>query len=414
MKRIKALLFAAIMPVLTLVSNNTPATAQAETPAPDYGKMEISLLTCAPGQEVYSLYGHTAIQVDFNVDGSAQTSAFGLSPKIINYGIFSFSKPFFVLRFVSGLTDYEMGVADEYPFYEEYRADGRTIMRQTLNLTPSEKESVWKALTLNFLPENRVYRYNYFYDNCTTRARDILVSNINGNVIYAGTNNSYSSYRELIHSMNADYPWARFGNDILLGVNADKKTSVAEQQFLPFNLMHDFDKAVITDKDGNTRPLVKSKEVAVDTTPVIKASSFPLTPNMCAWILLAAVTAATIAELRLRLNLWLLDTALLLTTGCAGIILFMMIFSQHPTTSLNLQLLLLNPLPLLFMRRLIKRMRRGSADRLWLYAAALTCLFFIGGIFQTYAEGMYIVAVALLVRYLRRLRPLAQTKETRR
>lgn len=408
-KRIRALLSAAIASVLALASNNAFAAAQAETPAPDYGKMEISLLTCAPGQEVYSLYGHTAIQVDFNA--GSQETATGISPKVINYGMFSFSKPFFVLRFVFGLTDYEMGVTDQFPFYEEYRASGRTVTQQTLNLTTAEKEAVWKALTLNYQPENRVYRYNYFYDNCTTRARDIIVSNISGSVSYAGSHAAYPSYRELIHSMNAGCPWARFGNDILLGVNADKKTSLAEQQFLPFNLMRDFEKAIITGKSGVARPLVKSTKTVVDAASVIKDDGFPLRPSMCAWILLAAATAATIIEWRLRLNLWLLDTVLLLTAGCAGVILFLMIFSQHPTTSLNLQLLLLNPLPLVFMRRLIRRMRNGSADRLWLCATVLTCLFFIGGIFQTYAEGMYVVAAALLVRCLRRMRPSAQTKE---
>jgi len=402
-KRIRKHLQALALAILSLVSNVMQATS---APTGDMLRlahdMEISLLTCAPGQEVYSLYGHTAIKLDFPRNDS--TAFAGTQDSFVaNYGMFSFRKPFFILRFIFGLTDYEMGVTDDASFEEEYRANGRSVVQQTLNLTDEEKLAVWQALVANYRPENREYRYNYFYDNCTTRARDMLVGHINGKVVYAGAGKLYPSYRELIHQMNAGSPWARFGNDMLLGVKADKKTDLSERQFLPYNLMHDFATAKIVGGDGKTRPLVKETKTLVSATPVAKEAGFPFTPMQCALALLAVVAVLTAVEWRVKGNLWPLDTLLMIVAGCAGIILFLMLFSEHPTTSTNLQLLLLNPLPLVFAWRVVKNMRRGRKDRFFVCASVLIVLFMACGFWQGYAEGMTIVALSLLLRCVRRL-----------
>ena len=84
--------------------------------------------------------------------------------------------------------------------------------------------------------------------------------------------------------------------------------------------------------------------------------------------------------------------------GCMGVIVFMMFFSQHPTTSTNLQVLLFNPLPPFFAYRTAKRAMAGRPDPFWKYAIIFTALFFIGGFFQDYAEGTYVLALSLLVR----------------
>jgi len=397
-KCIRALVFATVISVFSLISNNTFAAAQAEMPATNYDSVEISLLTCSPGQEVYSLYGHTAIRIRDLARGTDVA---------VNYGMFSFRKPFFILRFVFGLTDYEMGVVPFSAFRDEYAAAGRAVYQQTLSLTDEEKAAVIAALRRNYEPQNREYRYNYFYDNCTTRARDMLTGGIGGQVTYqADSTARQPSYRELIHQYNEDSRWSRFGNDLLLGVKADKKAGLAEQQFLPFNLKRDFDKAVITGNDGKSRQLVKSSACVVGAEPIAADKGFPLTPHACAWIALAVTAALTIVEWRVKGNFWMFDTLLLFIAGCAGVILFLMIFSQHPTTSVNLQILLLNPLTLVFLWRASCNMRKRRADRFWIYALSFTALFLFGGIWQSYAEGMYIVASALLIRCLRRLSTL--------
>ena len=173
-----------------LLTNNLPALCQPQSADKDMDSVEISLLTCGPRPYVYSLYGHTAIR--FN-DKARDTDL------AINYGVFSFDKPFFVLRFVFGLTDYEMGIEYFSDFVANYAASGCGIRQQVLNLTNKEKRAIADAIYTNYEPQNRVYRYNYFYNNCTTKARDIILSHINGKVTYHNKIDSSRSFRQLIH-----------------------------------------------------------------------------------------------------------------------------------------------------------------------------------------------------------------------
>ena len=125
--------------------------------------VRISLLTCAPGSEIYALFGHSAIRYEDPARGEDW---------VFNYGMFSFKDPNFVMRFVKGETDYQLGVIPYRYFEAEYALRGSSVYQQELNLTEAEKLMLIGLLRENYLPANRVYRYNYFYDNCTTRARD--------------------------------------------------------------------------------------------------------------------------------------------------------------------------------------------------------------------------------------------------
>ncbi len=381
-----------IICIISFVSNETHANSiQPSTTKGD--SVEISLLTCAPGKEVYSLYGHTAIRYNNKANGIDIA---------INYGIFSFKAPFFILRFIFGLTDYEMGIIPFDIFCEEYRYANRTVTQQVLNLTTEEKKEIIEAIERNYLPENRVYRYNYFYDNCTTRARDILLNHIKGEVYYVNDRKQYPSFRELIHLFNENEPWARFGNDILLGVKADQKTTLNEFQFLPFNLMHNFENAKIKDLNNNIRPLTISQYdiVQCPNNHIDTENSFPLRPIECAWIIFGLVTIITSIEFLKKIKLWAFDAVLMLFDGIVGLIILMMFFSEHPTTSTNLQIFLFNPLALFYLYYIIqqKKKKRNTTKHFWFYSIVSLILFFIGGLFQDYAEGTYVLALSLLVR----------------
>lgn len=375
--------------LISLVCSETRAYSHTMQADGNADSVKISLLTCSPGDEVYSLYGHTAIRYTDYAEGIDVA---------VNYGIFSFSKPFFVLRFIFGITDYEMGIMPFDYFCEEYASEGRSVYQQELDLTPEEKAAIAKAISVNYQPENRVYRYNYFYDNCTTRARNILLDNIGRKVSFPDAGKEYPSYRELTHAFNENSPWARFGNDILLGVGSDRKTTLSEHQFLPFSLKDDFDKAVIKNADGSATPLVKRTTCVVNVPQRVSGNGFPLRPAACAWIIFAITAAVTLFEFRLKKKFWMFDALMMTLYGAMGIIIFMMFFSQHPTTSTNLQVLLFNPLPLFFVYRASRRAINKRREPFWSYAAVAVALFFIGGFFQHYAEGTYVLASSLLVR----------------
>lgn len=246
MKHLK-IIFRTILGLLVSIATALPACANKDFKAEYYDSVEVSLLTCQPHDEIYSLYGHTAIRWhNFHQDGD--DIAF-------NYGVFDFKKPFFVARFVFGLTDYELGAYPYDFFLKEYRHYGSMVTEQVLNLTNEEKASLHQALQENLKPENRIYRYNYFHNNCTTKARDIIENCINGKIEYSDNENFTPTFREMVGEMTRNHPWATFGNDILLGIKADMPTTEREQEFLPNNLMYDFDHAQIY-KDGEYRSLV--------------------------------------------------------------------------------------------------------------------------------------------------------------
>ena len=400
-KIIKRFATAAILLIASSISpafsqnDVTPLYGVADTTGLDFDPMdsvEVSLITCSPHEEIYSLYGHSAIRWH---NLCKQCPGAGSEDWVFNWGMFSFSKPFFVLRFVFGLTDYELAAVPYDRFWPYYQQWGSCVMEQVLNLTNDEKRALKNALAENLEPENKVYRYNYFYDNCSTRPRDMIERCINGNVEYAQREDYTPSYRDMVHACTRNHPWATFGNDILLGVKADLMTNLREQEFLPENLMYDFDRAQIY-TNGEYRPLVKERRILVSSGVQVIEQDFPLTPRECALILLLISLIFIVWEWKRKKTFKYWDTLLMLLQGLAGCVLFVMLFSQHPTTSTNLQILLLNPIPLFFIPAVLRR----RAVRWWKVLLTMTVLFLLGGFFQHYAEGMVIVALCLLLRVL--------------
>lgn len=361
-------------------------TNYAETPA---DSIRVSLLTCSPHDEIYSLYGHTAIRYE---DKASKTDI------VVNYGMFSFKKPFFVARFVLGLTDYEMGIQDFNDFCYEYQYFGSQVTQQEINLTPEEKGQLLKALQDNYA-NARVYRYNYFYNNCTTKARDIILKSINGKIEYKNAIDKSVSFRDLIHGCNANYSWASFGNDLLLGFKADMQTTREEQQFLPDNLMRDFGQAKIVSADGSARPLVKNTEIIVKGNDYAIAGKTKVTPQFVFITLLLLIAAIVVAEFKTKKRFLWVDISLLLASGLAGLILFVMLFSEHPTTSTNLQIFILCPLNLYWTIYIIKNKRNERKLRkAWTFLSIMLCIGLSGRLIQVYAEGMPLLALSLLLK----------------
>ena len=370
--------------VLTFILSVVNATVGAQSMTnPD--RIQISLLTCSPGKEVWAQYGHTAIRYYDKESGEDLA---------INYGIFSLDQTYFIPRFVLGMTDYRMGVQPMDIFLAQYSYEGRGIVEQVLNLSAEDKEVIYKALQENMKPENVVYRYNYFFDNCTTRARDMLVNHLHGKVVYPPAEED-ATFRSMIHKWNNKYEWSQFGEDLLLGVNADRKTTKSEQQFLPENLRSDFDKARY-----NGKPLVKETNVLLDAETEVAEPVFPLSPLSVALIFAAISLVMMLFSYRRQQVYWAWDLALMLTSGLMGIIFFVMIFSQHPCVSLNFILLFFNPLPLFFLYSTIKK-KKVIWWKIW---GVLIILGLFGSLFQEIPLPILIVASFLLLHCIVHLR----------
>lgn len=361
--------------------------AAATTGKEYYDSVEVSLLTCSPHEEVYSLYGHSAIR--FHDMHKSQ------GDWVFNWGIFNFKAPHFVARFVFGLTDYELGVVGYKEFCDYYRRWGSMVTEQVLNLTTDEKAELQRLLSDNIKEENRIYRYNFFYDNCSTRPRNIIEKAITGSVKYQPRTDYNPTWREMVRQKTANHHWATFGNDMLLGIRADQTTDLRQQEFLPENLLYDFDRAQIINLDGTVRQLVSDRRMAVEPGVQIIERDFPLSPTECALIMLVVVLLLSVSEWKRTKTYVAVDALLITMTGLAGCVLFIMVFSEHPTTSINLQLLLVNPLHLAFLPSVVRRRK----SRYWPLLLTMTALFLIGAIFQSYAEGMITLALCLLTRW---------------
>lgn len=350
-----------------------------------YDSVEVSLLTCSPHEEIYSLYGHTALRYhDLHNNQDI----------VLNWGVFDFKTRFFVFRFVFGLTDYELGLIDYRTFCKYYRHWGSMITEQVLNFTPDEKIRLEHAVAKNLKPENIVYRYNFFYDNCSTRPRNIIEHAAMGRVEYTPRSDYHPTWRQMVHEKTARHKWATFGNDMLLGLLADQYATQREQEFLPENLLYDFDRAQIIGYDGTSRPLISERRMVVKPGVQLISPGFPLSPIECGVILTIVSLLVFAGEWKRRKTYKYWDATLMILTGIGGCMLFVMLFSQHPTTTLNLQLLLINPIHLFFLPAVLRRRQ----TRYWTVLIVMVVLFMIGRIFQHYAEGIEFLALCLLIR----------------
>lgn len=331
-----------------------------------------SLLTCSAGEEIYSLFGHTALRYEDPARGI---------DVVFNYGMFSFRVPHFALRFALGETDYQLGVTEFSRFAAEYQWDERDVWQQTLNLTSREKQRLWEALTENYRPENRTYRYNFFYDNCATRPRDRIEACVDGRVEYAAaqdTTATVCTWRDLLHRYTEGHPWARFGIDLCIGSRADKPASYREQMFVPFYLQQYLRGACIVSEQGDRRPLVGEEVKVVDAAHTAQEESLLPSPMQAALLLWAGVTVLSIYGVRRRKSLWALDGLLFGTAGVAGCILaFLAACSQHPAVSPNWLLLVLHPLHLFCLPCVLIRVKKKRLSRYMAANGVVLTLFIV-------------------------------------
>lgn len=362
-----------------------------QTTATENDSIRLSLLTCAPGEEIYSLFGHTAIRYENPSRGI---------DAVFNYGIFSFSTPNFVLRFALGETDYQLGATDYEYFAKEYEYDGRSVWQQVLNLTNEEKTELIRLLEENYRPQNRVYRYNFFYDNCATRPRDKIEESIEGQVVYPTTPpDNARSFRDIVHQYCQGHPWARFGIDLCVGSDADAPITRRQMMFAPFYLMDFFAQAQISGQQTE-RPLVSSVEKIVDVTPEKDTAWMP-TPLQCALLLFILTAAGTIYGIRRKKGLWGIDLFLFGIAGVAGCVLaFLAIFSQHPAVSSNYLLFVFHPGHLFLLPYIVYCIRKGK--KCWYLVLNLAVLTLFIVLFplipQRFDFAVVPLALSLLIR----------------
>ncbi|MBA4054829.1 MAG: hypothetical protein C0490_08970 [Marivirga sp.] len=291
----------------------------------------ISVITCGPYQkEVSFAFGHSAFRV--YDPPSAIDYAF-------NYGIFDFDKPGFILDFARGDNYYMLGVHDYQLFKNSYIEDNRYVHEQVLDLTAEQKQKIFDFLLWNAQPENRFYRYDYFYDNCATKIRDVIQNTLGNAVVFDGSyiTTTYS-IRQLTDIYLKPQPWGDLGIDICLGLPMDKIASPYEYMFLPDYVESGFDHASVK-KDTITTALVLEKKIVYESREQAEEPSFPHPVYVFGSLAVIAIALSVFDLKRQKLSTWF-DVFLFGTAGLIGVLLFLLwFFTDHKAAANNFNIL---------------------------------------------------------------------------
>lgn len=316
----------ALLSVLLIVLFSPLTRAQVADSA------DVYLLTCAPGNATYSIYGHTALRI--NVRGSN-------FDRVYNWGIFDFSTPHFAFRFAKGRLDYMLGTYGYDHFVNEYFSEGRSVWSQKINLTTAEKEKLFGLISENLKPENVKYRYDFFFDNCATRIRDILAASVTDSLVFP-VKEHMQTFRQLIHHKQKVLPWIDFGADMLLGLQADRKATPADEMFLPDHLKDNLSASVVI-HDNNREPILGEAVTIVDLPPA--SSGAPIwMPQLVFYLILLYIILVTFV-IGMPLLGRITDIVLYIIYSILALLLiFTNFFSEHDALHYNLLILGINPL----------------------------------------------------------------------
>jgi len=294
-------------------------------------KAFISVITCSEGEELYSAFGHSAIRI---CDSENKIDY------VFNYGTFDFNTPNFYLKFANGKLNYMLSYGYFKNFLPEYFRRNRSVNEQLLNLNQSEKQKIFNALVENYKPENRFYKYDFFYDNCATRIYKIITENIDGEIVIKSDTTGNLSFRNYLHHYLINSPWTETSLNLLLGMPADKIATHEQSTFLPDFLMNLLDKVEI--KNGeNTKKLVKSNKVLLDRDISQLSNKVFFTPILTGWIILIVITILSFLY-RKKNNTLLnyVDRILFIVSGFVGILLlYLWLITDHQVTQNNLNIL---------------------------------------------------------------------------
>lgn len=352
---------------------------------------EISVLTIGRGESLNDAFGHNVFRINDRLVGT---------DVVYGYGEYDFDTPNFYLKFAQGKLNYMISKESFTEFYKAYVNYDRTIEEQVLNLNAKEKQQLYDNLINNYKPENRRYLYDFFYDNCATRIRDLVETSVQRKLaFYPPKDFEPQTFRHLIHDQTGKNNWGSFGIDLALGSVIDREASPYEHLFLPKYIHAFFANAKL---DASV-PLVKKSTVLYERRAKAPSSSFFGSPLMVLGILSLIILFITYSDYKNNHRSQWLDLVLFTLTGVFGLlILFLWFGTDHTATAQNYNLLWAIPLNLFMLGQLMAEQPKNWFRRylkFLIIMLILLTLHWILGI-QVYAIGLIPLLVALFIRYL--------------
>ena len=292
---------------------------------------EVSVITCGPGTaELYASFGHSAFRV---LDLQNKID------RVYNYGTFNFNTPNFYGKFAQGKLLYQLSAYNFGNFLRGYHQENRWVKGQVLDLTANQVQQVFDFLEENAKPENKSYKYDFFYDNCSTKLYDVLEQVLGDEIVFKSDfDQANYTHRDLIELYMGHQPWADFGIDLALGADIDRKASSKEYMFLPDYVLEAFSSIEIKD-DGKIKPIVKrTEEILLSYEQETKQSNF--TPLLLFSVCAILILWITYKDYKRKSRTKLVDLLVFSITGITGIILLLLWFAtDHSATANNFNIL---------------------------------------------------------------------------
>ncbi|MFD1316156.1 Lnb N-terminal periplasmic domain-containing protein [Namhaeicola litoreus] len=352
---------------------------------------EISVITCGPGNELYSTFGHSA----FRIQDKKQDI-----DKVYNYGTFNFATPNFYVKFVRGKLLYELRAYPFYNFLRGYRDENRWVKEQILNLNLQQKQAIYAFLEENEKPANRGYKYDFFYDNCSTKMYEVLEKTLNDQLVFDSNYepNDYT-HRELIQQYLGNLKWSDFGIDLALGSVIDRTISPKQYMFLPDYVLKAMDHVKLR-SDKKEIPLVRESRILLQSQPQEQEKSL-FTPLLVFSLLALLVIFITYMDYKKKTRNSLLDILIFSITGLVGVLLLVLWFATDHTATANNFNILWAFAPNIFFVFLLNK---NTKLRVYYMLTLLVCLDLLLIIWslkvQIFSVALVPILVALYLRYI--------------
>ncbi|MFT5983127.1 MAG: hypothetical protein ACI9RM_001568, partial [Ulvibacter sp.] len=344
---------------------------------------EVSIITVGPGTNLNDSFGHNGFRIR---DQSRNIDV------IFDYGRFDFNTPNFYLKFAQGKLLYEIGSNNFDPFFNYYKKQNRWIKEQVLNLNYSEKQALFKYLQTNIKPENKKYKYDFFYDNCATKIRDVIIEILGDKLEYKEDHITENyTFRELIQKNVKANSWGSLGMDIAIGAVVDRKARPIEYQFLPQYVFEGANNAVVIRNDAEVS-LVKKYNYLFEAKKQEPKSNFFLSPFFVFGCLGLCLIFITYKDFKNNTRSRLPDMLIFLITGIVGLALLLLwVATDHTATVNNYNLLWAFPFSILFVLHIYKKFPRA-----WLRKYIFFLIMLLSLLAIHWTTGVQVFAVGLL------------------
>jgi hypothetical protein len=265
------------------------------------------------------------------------------SDVVYNWGVFDFDTPNFVWKFAKGRLNYKLAESSFNTFLQIYLYENRSVWSQKINLYQSETYALMALIKENLKPENIYYRYDFFYDDCSTRIRDLIEKAVGSKLFYPpDVTRTIPTFREKVGEYQKIYPWLKMGIDLIMGTPGDKKASFRDRMFLPIDLQKNLSQAVIN-RDHKMIPLLQPAQTVLEfNPPYVRQRLYTAPFFVFSLIFILILFLSSLLKKSRLINI--MDIVIFSAFSLLSVLMiFFNFFTDHQQMRMNLNIIWLNP-----------------------------------------------------------------------